>query len=156
MSNLNFNCVIIGGRLCADPELRQTQSGIPVATVGIAVNRKPTKKEQNPPADFFNIVAWQGGAEILSKYFRKGSSILVEGRLQNRSWTDQQAQKHSTTEIITDEIYFVDSKGENTKATNQTSMSSQQTAAPSQTNTNEQPHFETIEDGDDLPFSQGL
>ena len=112
MANFNLNKVILGGRLTGDPELKQTQSGVSVCTFGIAVNRRFNSKDsaQQTQADFFNITAWRQSAEFVSKYFRKGSSICVVGTIQNRTWTDQQGVKHYATDIIADEINFVDSE----------------------------------------------
>lgn len=111
MANFNFNKVILGGRLTADPELKVTQSGTSVTSFGIAVNRK-VKQGNNQEADFFNVTAWRSTAEFISRYFRKGSSICIVGTLQNNSWTDQHGQKHIKTDIIVDEVQFVDSKSE--------------------------------------------
>lgn len=113
MANFNFNKVILGGRLTADPELRSTPNGVQVTTFSVAVNRRYTSaNEQQPQADFINVVAWRQQAEFVSRYFRKGSSICVVGSLQTRSWTDQNGQKRYATEVVADEINFVDSKGE--------------------------------------------
>ena len=113
MANFNLNKVMLGGRLTADPELKQTQNGIQVASFSIAVNRRVRSNDnQQPNADFFNVTAWRATAEFVSRYFRKGSSIFVVGTLQNRSWTDQQGIKRYTTDIIADEIHFVDSRSE--------------------------------------------
>lgn len=111
MANFNFNKVILGGRLIADPELKTTQSGIAVTQFSVAVNRK-TKQGANQEADFFNVTAWRQTAEFISRYFRKASSICIVGTLQNSSWTDQHGQKHYRTDIVADEVMFVDSKGE--------------------------------------------
>lgn len=111
MANFNFNKVIIGGRLTADPELKTTQSGIAVTQFSVAVNRK-AKPGANQETDFFNVTAWRQTAEFVSRYFHKGSSICIVGVLQNSSWTDQNGQKHSRTDIVADEVMFVDSKGE--------------------------------------------
>ena len=91
MANFNLNKVILGGRLTADPELKQTPNGTPVVTFSIAVNRRFQSKENaQQQTDFFNVTAWRATAEFVSRYFRKGSSICVIGSLQNRTWTDQQ------------------------------------------------------------------
>ena len=111
MANFNFNKVIIGGRLTADPELKQTQSGIAVTQFSVAVNRR-TKPGANQEADFFNVTAWRQTADFVTRYFRKGSSICVVGMLQNSTWTDQHNQKHYRTDIVADEVMFVDSRGE--------------------------------------------
>lgn len=127
MANFNFNKVILGGRLTADPELRTTQSGIPVLSFSIAVNRKyqsrttddngqPIQNPNQQTADFINCVAWRQQAEFISKYFRRGSSICVVGSLQVRSYNDQQGQKRTATDVQVDEVMFVDSRGEGSNA----------------------------------------
>lgn len=113
MANFNFNKVILGGRLTADPELKTTPSGIPVTTFTVAVNRRfGGKNGEESPADFFNVTAWRQTAEFIVKFFRKASSICVVGSLQTRTWTDQNGQKRYATEIVADEAYFVDAKNE--------------------------------------------
>ena len=111
MSNLNLNKVLLCGRLVADPELKMTPAGVPVCSFRLAVNRKYQKEgEQN--ADFISCVAWRQRAEFISRYFNKGSSICLEGSIQTRKYADQNGKTHYTTEIIIDDAYFVDSKGE--------------------------------------------
>ncbi len=112
MANFNFNKITLGGRLTADPELKQTQSGVSVVTFGIAVNRKYSRDAQNPETDFFNVTAWRETAEFVTRYFRKGSSICVSGTVQNNSWVDRQNVKHYRTDVIADEVFFVDSRSE--------------------------------------------
>ena len=111
MANFNFNKVILGGRLTADPELKSTPSGVSVTTFSLAVNRQYSKdKEQQ--TDFINVTAWRGTAEFICKYFKKASSICVVGSIQTRNWTDQNGQKRYATEVVADEAFFVDAKGE--------------------------------------------
>ena len=113
MANFNFNKVILGGRMTADPELKTTPSGIAVTTFTVAVNRRfGGKNEGEAQADFFNVTAWRQTAEFICRYFKKASSICVMGSLQTRSWTDQNGQKRYATEIVADEAYFVDAKAE--------------------------------------------
>ena len=140
MANFSFNKVILGGRLTADPELKQTQNGTAVASFSIAVNRKYNKDTQQTETDFYNITAWRQTAEFVSRYFKKGSSICIVGNLQNRSWTDQNNQKHFRTDIIAEEVMFVDSKAD--------SSSEQTSASPSAVI----PNFEEIKADEDLPF----
>lgn len=155
MSNLNLNKVILGGRLTADPELRQTSSGVAVVSFSIAVNRRFQPKSADGAAsgqsvaDFFNITAWRSQAEFVSRYFRKGSAICVVGSIQNRSWTDQQGQKRYATDIIADEVMFVDGKGEGNNGGNGSDSFS--TPAFSTPSAQQSSNFETIKD-DDLPF----
>ena len=85
MANFNFNRVILGGRLTADPELRQNPSGIAVTSFSIAVNRRYSKNASEQQTDFFNVVAWRQNAEFISRYFRKGQMVAVQGSLQVRS-----------------------------------------------------------------------
>ena len=115
MANFNFNKVMLGGRLSADPELKSTQSGISVTSFSVAVNRK-AKGTEEAKADFINCVAWRNTAEFITRFFKKGSSIFVMGTLQTRNWTDRDGRKHYITEIVVDEAYFVDSKGEQASA----------------------------------------
>ena len=137
MANFNLNKVIMGGRLTSDVELKQTQSGIPVCSFTLAVNRR-FAKEGEPTADFFNMTAWRSTAEFISKYFGKGSSICIVGSIQNRTWTDQQGQKRYATDIVVDEAMFVDSKSDGGTAPTFAN-------APA-------PNFEEIKTDDDLPF----
>lgn len=112
MANFNFNEVILGGRLTADPELKQTQSGVSVVTFSIAVNRKYGTGAQKQETDFFNVTAWRGTADFVARYFRKGSSICVRGTVQNNTWVDQQNVKHYRTDVIAENVTFVDSANE--------------------------------------------
>ena len=112
MSCLNFNQSIIGGKLTADPELKTTQSGMTVTSFTVAVNGRKNKDTGKQDVSFFNVTAWRQTAEIITRYFRKGSTILVVGRLQNRSWNDNAGNKRYVTEIVADNVYFVDSRNE--------------------------------------------
>jgi single-strand DNA-binding protein len=154
MANFNLNKVILGGRLTADPELKQTPSGVSVISFTVAVNRRFGSKngEQNETqADFINCVAWRQTAEFISKYFRKGSAICVTGSIQTRSWTDQQGQKRYTTEVVVDEAMFVDSRGENDGGAGYTTDA--YGASPSySSNAGTAPNFEDHNTDDDLPF----
>lgn len=111
MANANFNKVILAGRLTADVELKATPSGVSVCSFTIAVNRM-VAKDMEQKADFINCVAWRNDAEFISRYFKKGSCILIVGKIQNRSWTDAEGNKRYATEVIVDEAHFVDSKSE--------------------------------------------
>lgn len=147
MANFNLNKIMLGGRLTADPELKQTQSGISVATFSIAVNRRvrsDNNTNNQPTADFFNVTAWRERAEFVTKFFRKGASIFIVGSLQNRSWTDQQGQKHYATDVVAEEIYFVDSRAESPQG---------ETYVPeAYTVPQAVPSFEEVKADDDLPF----
>ena len=104
-----INKVILMGRLCADPELKTTQSGIAVCWFRIAVNRQYSKSSEKK-ADFINIVSWRQQAEFVSRYFRKGSMIIVEGKLQNADYTDNNGVKHYAMDVQADNVTFGESK----------------------------------------------
>ena len=107
-----MNKVVLMGRLTKDPETRYTQTNnIQVTSFTLAVNRRFTKDGEQQ-ADFINIVSWNKTAEFVSKYFRKGQQVGVIGRIQTRTWDDDQGQKHYVTEVIAEEVYFADSKKE--------------------------------------------
>lgn len=131
----SFNKVILMGRLTAAPELKQTQNGKSVTSFNLAVDRKG----KDTPCDFFTIVAWNQTAEFICKYFGKGQAILVCGELQTRSWTDNNGNKRTATEVLANEVTFCESKKE-----------SESNNAPynpyAQT-----PNFDKAKD-DDLPF----
>ena len=106
-----LNHVTIMGRLTKDPELRRTGTGTAVASFTVAVDRdfsKDTEKE----TDFIECVAWRQTGEFVSKYFTKGSMIVVSGRLQIRSWTDKDGNKRKSAEVVADNVYFGGSKNE--------------------------------------------
>lgn len=111
MANLNLNKVVLGGRLTADVEQKQTPSGVAVCDFSIAINRR-FSREGEQATDFIKCRAWRNTAEFISKYFGKGSSICVTGTIQTRTWTDQQGNKRFATEVIVDEAMFVDSKND--------------------------------------------
>ena len=105
-----MNKVILKGRLTKDVELKYTQTNNTAVTVfTIAVNRK-TKQENQPNADFINIVAYGKTAEFISQYFKKGQEILIVGRIQTRNYDDKDGKKVYVTEVITEEVEFVGSK----------------------------------------------
>ena len=101
-----LNNVIIMGRLCKSPELRRTQSGTPVASFTLAVDRDFNREE----TDFVPIVAWQGTAEFVEKYFTKGMMAIVTGRLQFREWTNKEGQQRKAAEVVADRVYFGEAK----------------------------------------------
>lgn len=155
MANFSFNKVILGGRLTADPELKSTPSGVSVTSFTVAVNRRFGGKEgEQPQADFINVTAWRATAEFITRYFRKASSICIMGSIQTRSWTDQQGQKRFATEIVADEAYFVDAKGESA-APAQTVYSSPAAVLPQIPDVpvvQPAPVMEELKDDDELPF----
>lgn len=104
-----LNRVVLIGRLTRDPEVRYTTAGVPVATLGIAVHRVTKNESGDYDVDFFNVVAWRRTAEFAQNYLKKGRLISVDGRLQTRSWTDQQSgQKRTVVEIVADSLEGLD------------------------------------------------
>lgn len=105
----SFNKVILIGNMTADPELKQTTSGVSVCNFTIAVNRRYNKSNDQgqQTVDFINIVSWRQQAEFVSRYFKKGNPILVCGQLQTRKWTDAQGQSRTSVEVMADEVSFV-------------------------------------------------
>jgi len=129
-----MNKTILMGRLTRDIELKYTQNNTAVAKFTLAVNRK-YKQEGQPDADFINIVAWGKTAEFCSKYFAKGRQIALTGRIQTRTWDDNDGKKQYATEVVAEEVFFADSKKE---------------GQAKQSNSNE---FYPIDNGEDeLPF----
>ena len=106
-----MNKVILMGRLTRDPEVRYTQTNNTlVASFSLAVNRRFVRQGEERQADFINIVAWSKTGEFCSKYFKKGQQVGIIGRIQTRTWDDDQGQKHYVTEVVAEEAYFADSK----------------------------------------------
>lgn len=106
-----LNHIVLMGRLTRDPELRYTQSQIPVSSFSLAVDRDFGGKDgAERQTDFIDIVAWRQTAEFVSKYFTKGSMAVVSGRLQIRDWTDRDGNKRRSAEVVADNVYFGESK----------------------------------------------
>lgn len=156
----SFNKVILVGNLTADPELKQTPSGVSVCRFTIAVQRRYSSRNAEggqPTADFFNIVAWRQNAEFVSRFFKKGRPILVCGQLQNNNWTDQQGQKRYSTEIQADECQFVDSRQDGGAPASQSNSQNYTPDAYSGSstpafNSGNGVNFEEIPSDDGLPF----
>lgn len=140
-----MNKVTLIGRLTKDVELRYTQTNnTAVAYFSIAVNRKFVKTGEERQADFFNIIAWNKLAENISKYLFKGNQVAISGRLETRSWDDPNGQKHYVTEVIAEEVDFIESKN---KQNNEAILNS-----PSPINKNDDDTSDFISNSDDLPF----
>ena len=139
-----MNKVILMGRLTKDPEVRYTQTNNTlVASFSLAVNRRFAAQGQERQADFFNVVAWNKTGEFVSKYFKKGQQVGVIGRLQTRSWEDDQGQKHYVTEVVAEETYFADSKRDGDASSIESTFG--ETLA-------QNTEFQVTSSDDDLPF----
>lgn len=106
---VSFNKVILAGNLTRDPELRFTQNGTPVCGFGLAVNRVFSKNEE---VDFFNVSAWRDLGERVANYTKKGDPILVEGKLQYRTWEAQDGTKRSAVDVVADNVQFLSRPGD--------------------------------------------
>lgn len=137
-----MNSVIIKGRLTADPELKYTQTNnTAVASFSVAVNRRFAQEGQQD-TDFFNVTAWSKTGEFVSKYFKKGQEILVQGRLQQRSWETDSGEKRYAVDIVAEQVEFCGSKAQNSEGNTEAPVS------------NQMPEGTTVIDNksDDLPF----
>lgn len=105
-NGMNLNKVFLMGRLTADPQLRSTQTGTAVATFSVATNRVWVSKtgEKKEDVQFHNVVVWGRQAEVVSRFLKRGGLVMVEGRLQTRSWQDKEGQNRRTTEVICERI----------------------------------------------------
>lgn len=135
-----MNCIIIKGRLTADPELRHTQSDTAVCTVNVAVDRPYSKDKET---DFFSVVFWRQTAEFVSKYFTKGQEILVQGEMQSRHYTDKDDNKRIAWEIKADRVEFCGNKGQNSEDS--------EAPAPAKSS-GKKPSPPVSEDDGELPF----
>ena len=105
-----LNKIFIMGRLTRDPELRRTQSGTPVTSFSLAVDRDYKTQSGEKETDFIDVVAWRATAEFVAKYFTKGRMAVVEGRLQIRAWQDKEGNNRRSAEVVADNVYFGESK----------------------------------------------
>lgn len=146
-----FNKVVLMGNLTRDPELRTTPNGQNVCSFSLAVNRswKNAQGEQQEAVDYIDCNIWGKPAEIINQYMKKGSGILVSGRLQQRSW-EQEGQKRSKVEVVVEDFNFVGGAGD---ASGSSSSSSSSSASSTKKN---DPVVEDIGDEpinlDDIPF----
>ena len=139
---VSFNRVILAGNLTRDPELRFTGSGIPVCEFGLAVNRVRSKNEE---VDFFDISAWRELGETIANYKKKGDPILVEGRLQYRTWEAQDGSKRSKVDIVADNVQFLGGRSDGDGASSGGGQGRRARGQRDDVDINE-------EDFDDIPF----
>lgn len=136
MSALNLNKVIMCGRLTADLELKKSQSGLSVVSFTLAINRPKAKDSAEQAADFPSCVAWGKTAEFITKFFKKGDSVCVIGKLQTRSYKNREGRTVYVTEVNIDEAHFVDNKA----------------AADTPPEFNEPPSLDDLDTDADLPW----
>ena len=118
-----MNKVVLIGRLTRDPELRYTGSNTPVATFSLAVNRNFQNQNGEREADFINIVVWRKQAENCKNFLTQGSQVAIEGRIQTRTYDDQNGQKRYVTEVVADNVEFLGSKASSNNSNNTSSSS---------------------------------
>ena len=154
-----LNHIFIMGRLTRDPELRYTQSQVPVASFTVAVDRDFSGRDGGErQTDFINCVAWRQSAEFVSKYFHKGSMAVVSGRLQIRQYQDREGNNRTAAEVVSDNVYFGESRRDSdnrasgdsgySNASYSRSYEAPRAAAAS----NPSPFSELSEDEGELPF----
>ena len=127
-----LNKVMIIGHLGKDPEMRYTPSGRPVTTYTVAVSRSwnSADGERHTETEWFNIVAWGNLAEICKQYLTKGQQVYIEGRLQTRRWDDKEGQKHTSVEIVANEMMMLgDRRDANHTGEDQSAPAEAETAA---------------------------
>src|SRR5699024_956551 len=142
---MSLNRVVLTGRLTRDPDLKYTQNGVAVANGNIACNRPFKNQQGENEADFINFVVWKKAAENLANYMKKGSQIGIDGRLQTRTYENNNGQTVYRNEVVDDSVQFLESRGSN-------QQQSQQTQQPQQNQQNQTFEQAGVEISDDLPF----
>jgi len=143
------NSVVLMGRLTSDPELKTTNGGVSVTSFAIAVDRNFQRQGEERQTDFINIVAWRQSAEFISRYFRKGSMIAIEGSIQTRKYVDKNNQNRTAFEVVVDRASFCGSKSESGGGAPRLDAPPAQAASYSSAESGD---FEEIQGDDDLPF----
>ena len=147
----NLNRIILVGRLTADPESRSTNEGLPLAKFRLAVTR-PISGKSEAGTDFIDVVAWRGLAEVCGQYLKKGRLVLVDGRIQNRSFEDQSGQRRWVTEVVARTMTMLE---KSSVASQQSSVASHAVSSRSAHDAESVPEEELVDDADlasDLPF----
>lgn len=150
---MSLNVVALMGRLVANPELKQTQSGLSVTSFRIACDRSYCKAGQERQTDWIDCVAWRSSAEFIARYFGKGQLIAIEGSIQTRSYTDRDGNKRKATEVVVSQAHFAESKKESNNNTYQNPKEPPQNTQPAPPYSGgDTGDFEEIPSDDDLPF----
>ena len=147
-----MNKVVLIGRLTRDPELRYTGSNIPVATFSLAVNRNFSNQNGEREADFINIVVWRKQAENVKNYLTQGSQVAIDGRIQTRSYDDQNGGKRYVTEVVANNVTFLGSKGGTSSGTDYNMEDNQAEPANLEEDPFKDIGQEVVLSDDDLPF----
>ena len=142
-----MNKVILMGRLTANPELKHTQSNLPVVNFTLAVNRPYVKQGQERQADFIDIVCWRNNAEFAAKYFTKGMAAFVSGTLQIRAWKDRDGNNRRSAEVVADDVQFAEPRRDG-----QQQRGDGMAAQPPAFTAGSPSDFEEMTGDDELPF----
>lgn len=141
-----LNHITIMGRLTRDPEMRRTGSGIPVTSFTIACDRDFYGKGSEKETDFIDVTAWRNTAEFVNSYFSKGRMAIVSGRLQIRKWTDKNGSERRSAEVVADNVYFGDSKKDESSTYSAPNFNAYSASAPAS-------EYQMLNDDDnELPF----
>lgn len=143
-----INSVVLMGRLTFDPELRTTPSGVSVVQFQVAVDRNFQRQGEERKTDFIDVTAWRQTAEFISRYFRKGSMIAVEGSIQTDNFTDNSGNKRKSVRVVANNVSFCGSKAESAVNTNPAYSQ----PAPSYASADNSDFEEIVDDDEDLPF----
>ena len=154
-----LNVVALLGRLTADPELKTTTNGNMVTTFTLAVNRSFVGQNGERQADFIDVVAWRATAEFVTKYFKKGQMMALQGSLQTRTYEDKQGNKRKVTEVVADSVHFCTPKSTgsdaatvSTPATGNQNAGTQTTLRSASFSQGAAEDFALVTDNEDLPF----
>ena len=148
-----LNHIVLMGRLTRDPELRRTQSGTPVASFSLAVDRDFVSRDGGErQTDFIDVVAWRQTAEFVSRYFSKGRMAVVSGRLQLRDWTDKDGNKRRSAEVVAENVYFGESKRDGAPGGDYDQSSYSEPVGGYTTPVSDSDFTELSDDDGDLPF----
>ena len=147
-----FNKIILQGNLTADPEVKETPTGVSVCRFGVAVQRRFKSESGAAETDFIDCVAWRSTADFVGKYFRKGMPILVCGSLQNRKWEDKQGNKRISAEVVADEVTFTAPRDASPAPANAPTNPGAASYMPDAYKPAAAPQFEELAEDDTLPF----
>ncbi len=147
-----MNVICLMGRLVADPELKSTQNGVNVTSFCVAVDRAYQPKGQERQSDFINCVAWRGTAEFITRFFRKGQRIALQGSLQSRNYTDRDGNKRTAYEVVVDNAFFAESKSSDNVAPRYDSQVPQYSEPQPAFSNDKGGDFEELLGEEDLPF----
>ena len=151
-----YNKVILMGRICRDPELKTTQSGVSMCRFTIAVDRQFQKQGEERQADFFDVTAWRQTAEFVCKWFSKGKMIFIDGKLQNDNYTDQNGNKVYRNSIIADNVSFCGDKSGNNQSADVKPPQTHQNAPQRPAQQNPAPSTSQLQLGDLSEFEEIL